>query len=158
MEEETQNIAVICYNSNDFITWKKEQGFVETFSFNKNKFKIDNKMYYCITKLTDLHSRSFDNIIETNNASKNKEYGLILIQLYQYLNLPITTDKRKVYDEPEKTNKIIQQIEKVEILLKDDNFNRINEGICIREILNTQLIILEEFSKLKEFIIYGRKN
>lgn len=158
MEEKTENIAVICYDINDFISWKKEQGFVEKIPFYKEKFKVYNKVYYCITKLIDLHSKTFDNIIETNDASKNKEYGLILIQLYQHLNLPITTDETKISQKPKNVNKIDQQIEKLEILLKNDNFKNINGSDCIREILNTQLIILEEFTKLKEYVIYGRKN
>lgn len=79
------NIAVISSNILDFEIWKKENNLVgEGFDAVK-KFKIKNKVYYCILNVNDLVSLNITEVIETKSAKINAEYNEILSILNEKL-------------------------------------------------------------------------
>lgn len=81
--EGPKNIGVISLNSDDFITWKKDNNL---FSINgidtKIKFTMGMKTYYCISKVEDLCSKRFDEVMETNDAKSNPSYNGIKSFIY----------------------------------------------------------------------------
>ena len=73
LEPEDVEIAVICLDRSDFANWKEEfifsfDNYEEFFYDNVRKTKVDNKTYYCITKIEDTKSKMFDKIEYTHNA------------------------------------------------------------------------------------------
>lgn len=78
------NIAIISLNTIDFQSWIKKNLKLSGIEYI-NKFKTDNKTYFCITSVLDLCSKRFDKIFETTDAKKNKYYQEIiqLIKLHE---------------------------------------------------------------------------
>lgn len=70
----TYNIGVIAFNTDDFNYWKENNSLKHDGLAFKNKFKIKDNIYYCLTKSVDLCSKRFDGIIETDDSKMNKEY------------------------------------------------------------------------------------
>jgi len=79
------NIAIISLNTTDFQSWKFKKKLKGGGIEYRNKFKTDNKTYFCITSVLDLCSKKFNKIIETTNAQKNKYYQEIkqIIKLHE---------------------------------------------------------------------------
>jgi hypothetical protein len=73
----SQKIGVIALSVNDFLAWKKENLLIESGPSRKNYFISDNKTYYCVSTIDGMCGYTFDNVIETENANKNKNYELI---------------------------------------------------------------------------------
>jgi hypothetical protein len=69
-----KNIGVIAYDTDDFINWKKGANLEHDGIDTKRKFKIGNKIYHCLTNSSDLCSKRFSEVIETEKAISNKEY------------------------------------------------------------------------------------
>jgi len=70
-------IAVIAQNLDDFNDWKKKQGHINCIRDTHKKYLCENKLYVAITAKTDMVSWSFDEIVETEYATKNKQYAEI---------------------------------------------------------------------------------
>lgn len=78
-----KNIAVVCLDAQDFQVWKAINGFgaKEFESDNYKNFKIGNKKYFCITKISDLCSIKFEKFYVS-------EYGRLnpfFYEIYNYL-------------------------------------------------------------------------
>lgn len=72
-KEPVKNIAVICEDIPDFLLWKIENEHTPQNS-TQTKYEYDNKMYFCITKPTDLCSLRFDEVAETFRAKYNQYF------------------------------------------------------------------------------------
>ena len=73
LKDKQRNIAVISNNMQDFKQWRIDNNlYVNNLSLKM--FELNNCMYYRISSLNDLHSMSFDEVVETIDATKNKEY------------------------------------------------------------------------------------
>lgn len=71
-----RNIAVISLNCQDFKEWRINNNlYVDNFSLKM--FKANNCNYRCISSLCNVYGMQFDEIIETSDARKNKEYDEI---------------------------------------------------------------------------------
>jgi len=49
------------------------------------RFKIKNKIYHCISTITDLLSKDINEVIETKSAKLNNEYNNIVLSLKEKL-------------------------------------------------------------------------
>ena len=78
------NIAVISKSKVDFMIWKNENYPDYKFHGRINqveKFEYDNKIYYCISNMMDLHSLAIDDIIVTPTAFENKYYNTLIVMV-----------------------------------------------------------------------------
>lgn len=73
-----KHIAVISLNKEDFLKWKRDEGFGDEAGDRVNRFKRDDKIYLRIAHETDLRGWCFDKIMETPYANKNKHYNEII--------------------------------------------------------------------------------
>lgn len=72
-------VGVICWTIEDFLNWKKEQGFDKLNpSHVAKKFSIGDTFYVCLTKPEHACGYAFDNVIQTNNARHNKNINTII--------------------------------------------------------------------------------
>jgi hypothetical protein len=82
-----RSIAVISLDTQDFQLWKNENNLKHDGLGTRRRFKIDNTIYYCISKVCDLCSLTLDEITETKYAKENKEYEYIKLVARGNLNV-----------------------------------------------------------------------
>ncbi len=72
-------IAVISYDVQDFLNWRKEN--IDDSSISRDtqrRITVNNKIYYCISRPEHLCSLDIDEVIETESAKSNKHYDKII--------------------------------------------------------------------------------
>lgn len=77
-------MGVISLNFDDFNIWRREHQLIDVELTRKN-FTKNSITYFCISNMLDLHSITFDEIIETRYAKENSNYEKImsLIDIYK---------------------------------------------------------------------------
>jgi hypothetical protein len=71
-------VAVICFDTDDFIAWKKASGHQPHLTGTRRKYQVDDTIYICVHKVIDLCSFAVDEIATTVHAHKNPEYEEIM--------------------------------------------------------------------------------
>jgi len=137
------NIAVISYDIDDFQLWKEENNMIGDGLELRNRFKIKNKTYYCITKVTDLCSKMFNKIIETDNAEKNIYYSSLIRLILKYNMSENKKPKIKLPSDIKMDKKILK--------IMDNNL------VCGTKKDNTEGIVCNKFQTSLEIIEYIKK-
>lgn len=72
----SKTTAVISSSVDDFLSWRKDN-ICTTEIGTKTNVKVDDMLYILVIKPEHVCSKSFDNVIETENAHNNSEYDKI---------------------------------------------------------------------------------
>lgn len=72
----SKTTAVISSSVDDFLSWRKDN-LSTTEIGTKTNVKVDDMLYILVIKPEHVCSKSFDNVIETENAHNNSEYDKI---------------------------------------------------------------------------------
>ena len=72
----SKNVAVISSCVADFLNWREDNLYTTEIG-TKEKIRIDDTLYILVSKTEHVCSKSFDEVIETENASSNSEYDKI---------------------------------------------------------------------------------
>lgn len=125
-QSKTYNIGVISESLFDFNQWRKKNNLSHEggelnhiFKFTKN-----NKQYFCINNVRSLCSKSFDQIIETENAIFNNDYKEI--KLESRINLKENFHKNLIgSDQPWDLLSVLKKLVKAsDILLHEKDYDR----------------------------------
>ena len=71
-----KTIAVISSCVDDFLLWR-ENNLYTTEIGTKTRIRVDETLYVLVMKPEHVCSKSFDEVIETENAHTSSEYGKI---------------------------------------------------------------------------------
>ena len=72
----SKTIAVISSSVDDFLSWR-ENNLYTTEVGTISKVKVDDTLYVLVMKTEHVCSKSFDEVIETENAHNSSEYEKI---------------------------------------------------------------------------------
>jgi hypothetical protein len=95
-----KTIAVISYNTDDFIQWKKSQNFKPNAKQdNVAKYVTDDTVYVCVTSVGSARGYSIDSVILTDKAKIKRDCVEILDNIIPQMSLNNFTvkDLRNAY-------------------------------------------------------------
>jgi len=72
----SKSVAVISSCVDDFLKWREDNLYTTEIG-TKQKIRVDDTLYILVSKTEHVCSQSFDEVVETNKANTNSEYGKI---------------------------------------------------------------------------------